>query len=71
MPLSKAEAMKKLKIGTFDPSIFDLIFDENIDIAACLANNEFNFETLEFNDENGRKFLMKNVKNMVHIKCIA
>ena len=76
IPSSKAESIEKLTVGAYDPLSFDSsmyssVFDDNTNITAYLKGNLFNSETIfEFDDVNGRTFLMKNIESSVYLKGI-
>jgi hypothetical protein len=77
MPLSKSEAMEKLRIGAINPQTFDsgtysTITDAETNITAHLKNDEFNLETIfEYVDEKGRRFFMKNSRSSVYLSGIT
>ena len=77
MPSSKAEVMEKLNIGGVDPAMFDSglyssINDMDTGIIAHIKNNAFCSETIfEYEDDNGRRFLMKNSHSSVYLRAIS
>ena len=74
MPKNKAEAMDKLHIGAVQPEMFDSniytpVFDAATNITAYLKDNEFGLETIfEFDDDKGRRHLLKNCQSSVYLR---
>ena len=74
-PSSQAEVMEQLNVGgvvhpgSFDSDTYSSIDDMNTNITIHLKGNRYDSETIfEFVDENGRKYLMKNIKSSVYLR---